>query len=481
VGRRPDPRAEVAGLDRLDADAFVAAVSPLFEGAPRFLRRLADARPHGSADALFARARAIAHAMPEAEQLELIDAHPRLGAAPGSLSLSSYREQGHAGERGPEREPESGREPGVEGTAMAAGLAGLAAELERLNAAYEARFGFRYCVFVAGRPRAALLPAMASALEADRRAEISRALDAVVDIAANRHAKMTPMGNPGPGMPASIELGSDRYGKSAIRLVRVFRGPAGHTVRDLTIAIALEGDFGASYIAGDNSGVVATDTMKNTAYAYAQDHLGGATEVYGQVLAGHFLEFAQVTRSTVTIRDHRWSPVPTPDGPARDAFSRDPSMTRLAVITATREGVMVEAGIEDLAVMKTAKSSFAGFPRDEYTTLRDSSDRIMATQLTARWRYDTSDVDHDALFVGVRDTLLEVFAEHDSPSVQASIWIMGRAVLERHVEVREISFSLPNLHHWLADLTPFGRTNDNEVFIATREPHGLIEATVRRT
>ena len=282
-----------------------------------------------------------------------------------------------------------------------------------------------------------------------------------------------------------IELGAERYGKSAIRLVKVVRSPTGNTVRDLTIAISLEGDFAAAYTDGDNTGVIATDTMKNTAYAFARDRLSGAIEAYGRALTEHFLDFPQVERATVTIREHRWSPIPTPNGPSNDALSRDPSMTRLAVVTGTRDGFVVEAGIEDLTVMKTAKSSFAGFPRDGYTTLPEATDRIMATRLSARWRYEAGDgsmePDHDALFAGIRDTLLEVFAVHDSPSVQASIWIIGRAILERHPAVAEISFALPNLHHLSVDLTPFGIANQNDVFVATSEPHGLIEATVRRS
>ena len=131
--------------------------------------------------------------------------------------------------------------------------------------------------------------------------------------------------------------------------------------------------------------------------------------------------------------------------------------------------------------MKTAKSSFTGFPRDEYTTLPEAADRLMATQVSAHWRYVSPDIDHDALFEAVRATFLEVFAEHDSPSVQASIWIIGRAILERHPEVEEISMALPNVHHWLVDLGPFGLDNPGLVFTPTREPHGLIEATVRRS
>jgi len=177
---RPDGGAsaiDIASLDSCAAAAFAAAVAPLFEGAPRFLGRLAAARPFGSIDELFARARRIAQAMPRDEQLELIDAHPRLGAPPATVSAASFVEQGY-GRVGTDRAPEAAEVP-------------VAAELERLNAAYEARFGFRYCVFVAGRPHAALLPGFRAALDADRDAEIARALDAVVDIARDRYATMT--------------------------------------------------------------------------------------------------------------------------------------------------------------------------------------------------------------------------------------------------------------------------------------------------
>ena len=162
-------------LDALDADGFVAAVAPLFEGAPRVLARLAAARPFHDADTMFGRARAIAHSMPEDEQLELIDAHPRLGAPPGSVSAFSFVEQGYS--------------VGAAQVAAAAERLHLTEELERLNGAYEAAFGFRYCVFVAGRRREELLPGMEAALSADRDEEIARAIDAVVDIAADRYAR----------------------------------------------------------------------------------------------------------------------------------------------------------------------------------------------------------------------------------------------------------------------------------------------------
>ena len=277
-----------------------------------------------------------------------------------------------------------------------------------------------------------------------------------------------------------IELGANRYGKAAIRLVRVTRDPGGHRVRDLTVAIALEGDFDAAHTDGDNANVIATDTMKNTAYAFAKDHLDGSIETYGRALAEHFLVEPQVDVATVNIRSHQWNAIDVAGTPAPDAFVRGGEGTRVATVSASLGGVLVEAGVEDLIVMKTGRSAFSGFPRDRYTTLPGTEDRLMATRLTAVWRYGAPDLDFDATFAAVRATLLEVFADHDSASVQESIWIMARAILERHEEITEIRMVLPNLHHWLVDLSPFGLENDREIFTPTTEPHGLIEATVRR-
>lgn len=279
-----------------------------------------------------------------------------------------------------------------------------------------------------------------------------------------------------------IEVGANSYGKSAIRLVRVDRHVTPHRVRDLTIAIALEGDFAASYRDGDNSAVIATDTMKNTAYALAGEHLTGSIEQYGFALVNHFLAAgAAVERVRVAIDEHAWRPI----GPAPDAFTREGSETRTARLARGRSGPMsTTAGISDLAVMKTARSAFEGFPRDRFTTLKETSDRIMATKVNASWAYDPAATDlddYDASYAAIRSTLLGIFADHHSVSVQASIWIVGKAILERHPEVESVSMSLPNLHHWTVDLSPFGLENDREVYVSTTEPHGLIEATIRRS
>ena len=278
-----------------------------------------------------------------------------------------------------------------------------------------------------------------------------------------------------------IELTSNRYGKAAIRIVRVGRDTTPHRLRDITVAVALEGDFDAAHTDGDNTLVVATDTMKNTAYAFAADHLTASIEGYASALGRHFLDFDQVDRAIVNVREHAWRPLDTGAGTAEGAFVRGGEGTRIATVASGRDETVVEAGIEDLVVMKTSRSAFSGFPRDRFTTLADTEDRLMATRLTAIWRYGAPGVDFDATWNAVRGTLLEVFADHDSPSVQASIWIIGKAMLERHQELEEVRMVLPNLHHWTVDLAQFGIDNDRLVYVSTTEPHGLIEATIRRS
>ncbi|HEU4671273.1 MAG TPA: urate oxidase [Candidatus Limnocylindrales bacterium] len=273
-----------------------------------------------------------------------------------------------------------------------------------------------------------------------------------------------------------IELADNRYGKQAIRLVKLVRGDSGHAVRDLTIAVTLEGAFDRAYTEGDNSAVVATDTMKNTVYALARDRLTGSIEAFGLAVAQELLGAPSVERATVELREHHWTRL----RPGEQAFRRDASMTRTAVASVGTGGPSVRGGVEDLVVMKTAKSAFSGFPREGFTTLRETEDRIMASRVTADWRFGRSDVDYEAAFTAIVGTLLDAFAEHESRSVQESIWVMGRAILDRHDLVDEVHLVLPNLHHWTVDLSPFGIENKGEIFVAPTEPYGLIEGTIRR-
>jgi urate oxidase len=269
-----------------------------------------------------------------------------------------------------------------------------------------------------------------------------------------------------------VTLTANSYGKSDIRLVTVRRGPERHELRDVTLSIRLEGDFAAAYTGGDNSGVVATDTMKNTVYALAADHPFDDIEDFGLALTDHLLR-TRITSARVELAEHLWERIDS------YAFRRAGSERRTAVVTRDRDTVRVLAGLEDLVVMKTAKSAFEGFPRDRYTTLKETSDRLLATAVRATWRYSRPYVAFGSLWNEVRRILLATFAEHDSRSVQHTLYAMGEAVLET-VDVEEIHLAMPNRHHLPVDLTPFGLENRNEIFVATAEPYGLIEATLRR-
>jgi urate oxidase len=284
----------------------------------------------------------------------------------------------------------------------------------------------------------------------------------------------------------SYELGDNRYGKSRIRLVTVRRGPERHDLRDLTIAVALEGAFDAVHTHGDNTDVIATDTMKNTVYAFARDRLTGSPEAFGLELARHFASYDICGRAIIDLAEHAWSRAPLGGGDAPDAFIRSGELTRLAHVVADRSGAIeVEAGIDDLTVMKTTKSAFSGFDRDQYTTLPEVDDRLMATKVRATWGYRadlaaSDGFDFDAAWNQARATLLHTLSEHFSPSVQASIWIMGTEMMDAEPSIEWVRMVLPNLHHWKVDLAPFGLDNPGEVFVSTTEPHGLIDATVHR-
>ena len=281
----------------------------------------------------------------------------------------------------------------------------------------------------------------------------------------------------------SYELGDSRYGKSRIRLVTVRRGPERHDLRDMTVAVALQGDFDAVHTDGDNTGVIATDTMKNTVYAFARDRLTGAPESFGLALARHFAGYDVVERATVDIIEHEWRRIRTRGVEAPDAFVRQGQHSGLATVTVDRSGASdVIAGIDDLTVMKTTRSAFTGFDRDRYTTLAEVDDRLMATKVRATWgcRRDLAASDFDAAWKRATVALMDALADHFSRSVQESIWIMATAMMDAEPSIEWVRMVLPNLHHWKVDLAPFGLENPGEVFVSTTEPHGLIDATVRR-
>lgn len=271
------------------------------------------------------------------------------------------------------------------------------------------------------------------------------------------------------------------YGKSRIRLVRVTRHGNRHELRDFTVAIAFEGNYDTSYTDGDNRDVLPTDTMKNTVYALAGRDGVGEPEEFGLRLGRHFIERnPRLDRVNVDVIDHAWGPIHVGDRAHGRAFVRRGPDARTAHIVTDRAGAAVTAGIADLVIMKTAHSAFEGYPRDEFTTLPETKDRLLATSLTATWSYADGEVEFGSAFLAVRKTLLEAFAGHDSLSVQHTLYAMGQRVLDSIAAVQTIRLEMPNRHHLPIDLARFGLENRNEVFVATEEPHGLIKATLSR-
>ena len=279
----------------------------------------------------------------------------------------------------------------------------------------------------------------------------------------------------------SIRLGANQYGKAEVRIVKVTRDTPRHTIEDLNVSSLLRGDFAASHLTGDNALIVATDTQKNTIYGLAREHGIGAPEAFLLRLARHFTgTFAWVTGGRWTAEAYGWERIAVDGDPHDHAFARTGRETRTASVEVDGGVTTVAGGLTDLVVLKSTGSEFRGFQRDRFTTLAEADDRILATAVTATWRFATPDADFDATYAGARDRMLEVFAATHSRALQQTLYAMGEAVLAEHEELTSISFSMPNKHHFLVDLEPFGLDNPGEVFFAADRPYGLIEATVER-
>lgn len=273
----------------------------------------------------------------------------------------------------------------------------------------------------------------------------------------------------------AIVLGANRYGKAETRLVRVVKDGDTHSLVDLNVSVALSGDLTATHQTGDNSGVLPTDTMKNTVYAFAKEHGVGEPEEFGLLLARHFVSSQeQVHSATVALESVGWDRL----GP--HSFQRNGSSTRTTAVTVSAEFSQVVSGITGLVLLNSTASEFHGFPRDRYTTLPETTDRVLATAVDARWRHASDKSDWAESFAGARDALVNAFVNTYSHSLQQTLLSMGTRVLESRPEIAEVRLALPNKHHYLVDLSPFGLENDNEVFIAGDRPYGLIEGTVTR-
>ncbi len=279
-------------------------------------------------------------------------------------------------------------------------------------------------------------------------------------------------------------LTANRYGKARVRLLRVLRGEEGDRLFDVEVDVRLTGDFAAAYVHGDNSQVLPTDTMKNTVYGLAREHPVAEVEELGLLLAEHFLAAAPAaTEVTVDLSERRWRPIKSGGRAHGHAFLGSDEERRTARVVRTAETTEVRSGLSGLRVMKTARSGFTGFPRDRFTTLAETDDRLFVTLITADWRFSGAPAEAAVWgrrWAAVRECLLEAFAEHDSRSAQHTLYAMAEAVLAGCAEVEEVHLVLPNKHHLVVDCTKFGLDNPNVVFVATDEPYGVIEGTVRR-
>ena len=280
-------------------------------------------------------------------------------------------------------------------------------------------------------------------------------------------------------------LGQNQYGKAENRVVRITRDGTTHHIKDLNVSVSLSGDMEEVHYSGSNANVLPTDTTKNTVYAFAKEYGVESAEQFGIHLARHFVASQEpIHRARIRIEEYTWERIEH-SGHGAHSFVRKGQETRLAQITFDGSSWEVVSGLKDLTVMNSTDSEFWGYVKDKYTTLPEAYDRILATEVSGRWRVNwTADAQRmpawDALYDQVKEHLLRAFAETYSLSLQQTLYAMGARIIDHVGEIDEVRFSLPNKHHFLVDLEPFGLKNDNEVYVAADRPYGLIEATVLR-
>ncbi|MFJ9034394.1 factor-independent urate hydroxylase [Streptomyces sp. NPDC102274] len=291
-----------------------------------------------------------------------------------------------------------------------------------------------------------------------------------------------------------VILGQNQYGKAENRVVKITRDGDTHHIKDLNVSVALSGEMEDVHYSGSNAHVLPTDTTKNTVYAFAKEHGIESAEQFGIHLARHFVTSQEpIRQARIRIEEYAWERIETSDAnsgfvgadEAKHSFVRKGQETRLSQITFDGERWQVISGLKDLTVMNSTNSEFWGYVKDRYTTLKEAYDRILATEVSAKWRYNWSSDDArmpnwEKSYEQARKHMLQAFAETYSLSLQQTLYQMGSRIIDSRGEIDEIRFSLPNKHHFLADLEPFGLKNHNEVYFAADRPYGLIEATVLR-
>jgi urate oxidase len=280
-----------------------------------------------------------------------------------------------------------------------------------------------------------------------------------------------------------IELAENRYGKSRVRLMKVIRHDHGHDLRDWTVQVLLTGDFDTAHTLGDNSKILPTDTMKNTVYSIARSSKATSMEEYAKELADFLLERnPQVSSASVHVESAMWKRLTVDGKPHPSAFMRGSDELQTTTVERAQGGAFhILSGLDNLVVLKTANSAFEGYIKDSLTTLKETNDRLFGTAVSAEWRYTASDLDFDPVRATIRETMLRTFANHDSKSVQQTLYAMAESALEEMTEIDDINITMPNKHCLLVDLSRFGQDNPNEIFVPTDEPHGYIQARVRRT
>lgn len=284
----------------------------------------------------------------------------------------------------------------------------------------------------------------------------------------------------------SVSLGANKYGKAENRVVRIVRDTPRHEIVDLNVTSQLRGEkLLDSYLTGDNALVVATDTQKNTIFAFAKEYGISSAEEFLLKLSEHFVgEFDWIEGGLWQAEEYSWARILVDGKEHNHSFVSSGPGTRLATVQVIDGKTHVTGGIKDLVVLKSTGSEFAGFPRDKYTTLVETDDRIMATSVTGRWRFlpeaVEAGIDYNGLYAEVCEILLSTFASVHSLALQQTLFEMGKAAIEARPEIAEVKFAMPNKHHFAYDLAPFGLENPNEVFYAADRPYGLIEGTILR-
>lgn len=278
-----------------------------------------------------------------------------------------------------------------------------------------------------------------------------------------------------------MKLLQNRYGKARVRVLKILREGATHTIQEIDVTALLEGDFAGSYTAADNSQVVPTDTIKNTVNLLAQEHLGLEIERFGLSLGEHFLQrYEQVTSAHIEIFAKNWRRLQINGEPHPHAFLAGSEAKQWTRFVGTRDAQTIESGVRDLVILKSTGSGWSGYPKCENTTLPETNDRILATSFDATWTWTSGPADYNEANEKILAAMLQAFAENFSPSAQASVFQMAEAALQACPEISRVQAKMPNKHYLLINTAPFGRENRNEIFVPTDDPFGVIEGTVVR-